>query len=533
GRTGTGPADVVAGARVTVVAGAAVGSRRLAACAGRRVADPRVVTLIESRTDDRARPDAQSGPAEVGLRAGVAIVTAGPVGEGAMLAARDRVAGVFRARVAVVAVGGSTGDAGTGNALVVHAAARSALAGRPVGHGRGRARTARGVAAPRLVARVGRGTDDRIAAHAGAGLARVTPRAIVTIVAEAPVRLGGIRAGTGVRVARPGLVTLIRGRAEDRGTPLAGAALAGVGPRAGVPVVAERAIALGGALTLHGGLVADGPVARVEERRAVSRRPAAHAAATGVVHRAELPIVARDAVRGRAGAASRRGVADADAVALVACRADDGDPSAQACPAGVGLGAEITVAAGCAVVHGGPLAAVRRLVADAVVALVARGAAVPRRPAAHASRAGVAHGAEGAIVARRSVDLRGVRARPGEGVTGPGVVTLIGGRAGDRIAAPADARLADVAPRAGIRVVAGAAVGLGGVRARAGRRVAGAGVVTRVGRSADDRIRADAGAALAGVGPGARIAVVAARTVLLRRIRARARAGITGPGAVA
>src|SRR5205823_1032733 len=125
---------------------------------------------------DRARPDAQSGPAEVGLRAGVAIVTAGPVGEGAMLAARDRVAGVFRARVAVVAVGGSTGDAGTGHALVVHAAARSVLAGRPVGHGRRRARTARGVAAPRLVARVGRGTDDRIAAHAGAGLARVTPR---------------------------------------------------------------------------------------------------------------------------------------------------------------------------------------------------------------------------------------------------------------------------------------------------------------------------------------------------------------------
>src|SRR5439155_1069759 len=108
---------------------------------------------------------------------------------------------------------------------------------------------------------------DRVSAQAGAGLARVTPGALVTVVAEAPVGLGGIRAGAGVRVARPGLVTLIRGGAEDRGTPLAGAVLAGVGPRAGVPVVAERAITLGGALALRGGLGADGAVACVEERR--------------------------------------------------------------------------------------------------------------------------------------------------------------------------------------------------------------------------------------------------------------------------
>src|SRR5439155_1642131 len=157
----------------------------------------------------------------------------------------------------------------------------------------------------------------------------------------------------------------------------------------------------------------------------------------------------------------------------------------------------------------------------------------PRRPAAQASRAGVAHGAERAVVAGRPVGLRGVRARPGEGGTGPGIVTLTGGRADHRIAAAADARLADVAPRAGIRVVAGAAVDPRLAGAESGRRAAGAGVVTRVGRSADDRIRADVGAALAGVGPGARIAVVAARADLLRRVRAGARAGITGAGAVA
>src|SRR5207249_1461858 len=196
-------------------------------------------------------------------------------------------------------------------------------------------------------------------------------------------------------------------------------------------------------------------------------------------------------------------------------------------PAGVGLGAEITVAAGCAVVHGRPLAAIRRLVADAVVALVARGAAVPRRPAAQASRAGVAHGAERAVVAGRPVGLRGVRARPGEGGTGPGIVTLIGGRADHRIAAAADARLADVAPRAGIRVVAEAAVGLGGVGARAGRRVAGSGEVALIGGRADGRIAAAADARVAGIGLGARVAVVARVAVRPRRVGAGPRHGIT------
>src|SRR5207244_1459526 len=106
------------GACVAIVAGGAVESRWLAAGARRRVADTRVVALIDGRADDRVRPGANPGPAAVGLGAGVAIVATAAVGEGAMPAPRDRVAGVFRARVAVVAVGGSTGDAGTGHAPV-------------------------------------------------------------------------------------------------------------------------------------------------------------------------------------------------------------------------------------------------------------------------------------------------------------------------------------------------------------------------------------------------------------------------------
>src|SRR5207245_1761122 len=154
-----------------------------------------------------------------------------------------------------------------------------------------------------------------------------------------------------------------------------------------------------------------------------------------------LTIVARDAVGGRAGAAPRRGVADADAVTLVACRTDDGDSNAQACPAGVGLGAEITVAAGCAVVHRSPLAAVRRLVADAVVADVA-------------PRAGIR------VVAEAAVGLGRVGARAGHRVAGSGEVALIGGRADGRIAAPADARLAGIGLGARVAVVARAALGL-------------------------------------------------------------------------
>src|SRR5206468_12515688 len=95
------------------------------------------------------------------------------------------------------------------------------------------------------------------------------------------------------------------------------------------------------------------------------------------------------------------------------------------------------------------------------------------------------------------------------GVAGAGRVALVGGRAHDRVRAHAGAALAGVALRAVIAVVTGCAVGLDGIAAGARRGIASAGRVTLVGGRAHDRVRAHAGAGLAGVGLRAGIAVVA------------------------
>ena len=72
----------------------------------------------------------------------------------------------------------------------------------------------------------------------------------------------------------------------------------------------------------------------------------------------------------------------------------------------------------------------------------------------------------------------------------------------------------------GIAIVTGAAVCAYGVRAEAARRVTGAGVMTLVAGRADDRIRADAGVGLATIGLGTGITVVAGGTVRIRRVGA-------------
>src|SRR5207245_9370227 len=89
----------------------------------------------------------------------------------------------------------------------------------------------------RLVAPVVGVADDRLAARAGARLARVVPRARIPVVACAAVGLRGIGADTRRRVANPRLVALIGGAADDRLAARAGARAAGVGPRARLPVL--------------------------------------------------------------------------------------------------------------------------------------------------------------------------------------------------------------------------------------------------------------------------------------------------------
>src|SRR5207245_11476197 len=106
--------------------------------------------------------------------------------------------------------------------------------------------TRRRVADPRLVALVGGAADDRLAARAGARLARVVPRARIPRVACGAVGLRGIGADTRPRVADARLVALIGGAADDRLAARAGARLARVVPRARIPVVACGAVGLRG-----------------------------------------------------------------------------------------------------------------------------------------------------------------------------------------------------------------------------------------------------------------------------------------------
>src|SRR2546425_854205 len=117
--------------------------------------------------------------------------------------------------------------------------------------------TRRRVANPRLVALIGGAADDRLAARAGARLARVVPRARIPVVACGAVGLRGIGADTRRRVANPRLVALIGGAADDRLAARAGARLARVRPRAGVPVVARGTVVFRRAGARPRGRVAD------------------------------------------------------------------------------------------------------------------------------------------------------------------------------------------------------------------------------------------------------------------------------------
>src|SRR5207253_1170528 len=155
------------------------------------------------------------------------------------------------------------------------------------------------------------------------------------------------------------------------------------------------------------------------------------------------------------------------------------------------------------------------------------------RAGARPGLAGVAAGARVAVVAGGVVRLGGVGAGAGGGVAGPDVVTLILGRAGDGVRARARAGLAGVAAGARVAVVAGGAIGPGGVGADTGRRVAGARVVALVLGVTDDRRAGDAGAAFAGVDGGARVAVVAGGAVRLGGVGAYPRRRVAGAGVVA
>src|SRR5439155_6770834 len=118
------------------------------------------------------------------------------------------------------------------------------VAGGPVLSGGVATGPRRGIARPGGVALIERGADDRVGAHAAPVLAGVGLRAGVAVAAGRAVGLvRRRRAHAGGGVAGSGVVALVR-RADHRVRPDAAPVLASVGLRAGVAVVAGRAVGL-------------------------------------------------------------------------------------------------------------------------------------------------------------------------------------------------------------------------------------------------------------------------------------------------
>src|SRR5205823_1630281 len=208
----------------------------------------------------------------------------------------------------------------------------------------------------RVVTLVLRSAHDWVAAHARTCLACVGPRAGVAVVARASVGLDGVRARARGRVAGARVVTLVGCGAHDGVPARAHAALAGVGPRAGVVVVARASVGLDGVRACARGRVARPRVVTLVGCWAddgVAAR--AHAVLAGVGLRAGVVVVARasvglDRVRARAGGR----VARPRVVTLVGHGADDEVAARAHAPlAGVGLRARVADVAGAAVGLGG------------------------------------------------------------------------------------------------------------------------------------------------------------------------------------
>src|SRR5439155_817899 len=137
----------------------------------------------------------------------------------------------------------------------------------------------------------------------------------------------------------------------------------------------------------------------------------------------------------------------------------------------------------------------RRPIADAGGVTLIRRSTHDRGPAgAGTGPADVRPDPGGAVDARRPIRPRGVRARPGRRIADAGSVTLVRRFTHDRDAAGAGTSPADVRPRTCVAVVARRPVRLRGIRARPGRRIADARRVTLIQRRTHDRGRAGAGA---------------------------------------
>jgi hypothetical protein len=172
------------------------------------------------------------------------------------------------------------------------------------------------------------------------------------VIAGFAVGLGGISANSGARIAYASVVTLIQWGTHDWVCSCADTSLAGIGLGASVAVIAGIAVVLGRIGADSGCRNADTSIMALIQRGTHNRiRAGTDASLAGIGLGAEIPVVAGcsvDFVRIRAQAAD--GIADPGIVALVQGGADHRiRPNTRAGLAGVSLGAEIQVVAACTV----------------------------------------------------------------------------------------------------------------------------------------------------------------------------------------
>src|SRR5205823_3104261 len=132
--------------------------------------------------------------------------------------------------------------AGAGGAGIALRARVAVVAGCPLGLGRIRADTGRGVTLARQVTLIERRADDRVPPRAAAGLAHVCARATAAVLAGGAVRLLRVGAGAARRVTLAEVVALIEGRADHRVPPGALPGLTRVRSGAEAQVVAGGAV---------------------------------------------------------------------------------------------------------------------------------------------------------------------------------------------------------------------------------------------------------------------------------------------------
>jgi hypothetical protein len=351
--TDSGLAGVGLGAQIAVITRRTVGFLWIRANPSGGIADALIVALVECSADHWIRANADSGLAGVGLGAQIIVIARCPLVCGRVRAEPGR--GIAHADVMTLISGADdrigadtdSGLAGVGLGTEVTVVARFSIGGRWVG-----TLTGARVAHSCIVTRIQSRADDRIGADTDSGLAGVGLRAEVPVVARRAVRRRWVGADAGSRVADARVVALIEGGADDGIRANTAASHTSVALRTQIAIIAGRAVRLWrfGAETRRG--IADSGFVTFASNAHYRIQSSTAARLANVGRCTEVTVVARCAVGlCRVRAASRCRVAHPGFMTLVNSDADDGScPDADPVLTGVGLGAEIGVVTGGAII---------------------------------------------------------------------------------------------------------------------------------------------------------------------------------------